>query len=108
MRALIATAMILLVRSSPALAVITVNEPGQCNDRNALQSIAYDARLIAIKMYYEGLLQSMTDKNRQVCFEAHVLMDDAFAVINKTRTLIETNCLPIDVAAKIATEGLCP
>jgi len=108
MRALIATAMILTVCSSPALAVITTSEPGQCSDRNALQSIAYDARLIAIKMYYEGLLQNISDKKRQVCFEAHVLLDDSFAVINKTRTLVEGNCLPIDVAAKIATEGLCP
>jgi hypothetical protein len=108
MRAPIATAMIMIACSSPALAVIAVNEAGQCNDRNALQSIAYDARLIAVKMYYEGLLQNMSDKNRQVCVEAHVLMDDAFAVINKTRTLVEANCLPIDVAAKIATEGLCP
>ena len=108
MRSLMAAAMMLTACSSPALAVIAVSEAGRCNDRNALQSIAYDARLIAIKMYYEGLLQNMTDKNRQVCFEAHVLMDDAFAVINKTRALVEANCLPIDVAAKIVTEGLCP
>ena len=108
MRRLFAVAMIALSFSSPALAVITVSEPGQCNDRNALQGIAYDARLIAIKMYYQGLLQNMTDKSRQVCYEAHVLLDDSFAVINKTRTLVETQCLAIDVAARIATEGLCP
>ena len=108
MRSVIATAMILTACPSPAFAVITANDPGQCTDRNALQSMAFDARLIAIKMYYEGLSQNITDKGRQGCFEAHVLTDDAFAVINKTRTLVETNCLPIDVAAKIATEGLCP
>jgi hypothetical protein len=108
MRGLIPLTMIALVSSSPALAVISVNEPGQCNDRNGLQAITYDARLIAIKMYYEGVLQSMADKSRQTCYEAHVLLDDSFAVINKTRTLIETNCLPIDVAARMATEGLCP
>ena len=108
MRALIAVAMIALVSSSPALAVVTISEPNQCNDRNALQGVAYDARLIAIKMYYEGFLQNMTDRSRQVCYEAHVLLDDSFAVINKTRTLVETNCLPIDVAARMATEGLCP
>ena len=106
MRAVIAVAIALA--SSPAHAVITTSQPGQCNDRNALQSMAYDARLIAIKLYYEGFLQNMTDKNRQVCYEAHVLLDDSFAVINKTRTLIETNCLAIDVAARMATEGLCP
>ena len=108
MRAVIAVAMIALASASPALATITTSEPGQCNDRNALQSIADDARPIAIKMYYEGFLQNMTDKNRQVCYEAHVLLDESFAVINKTRTLIETNCLPIDVAARLATQGLCP
>ena len=108
MRALIALVLIALFSSSPALAVISVSEPNQCNDRNALQSIAYDARLIAIKLYYEGFLQNMPDKSRQTCYEAHVLLDDSFAVINKTRTLIETNCLAIDVAARMATEGLCP
>ena len=107
MRAVIAVA-IALASSSPAFAVVTISEPGQCNDRNALQSIADDARPIAIKMYYEGFLQNMTDKNRQVCYEAHVLLDESFAVINKTRTLIESNCLPIDVAARLATQGLCP
>ena len=108
MRTLIGLAMIALVSSSPALAVISVSEPNQCNDRNALQSIAHDARLIAIKLYYEGLLQNMADRNRQACYETHVLLDDSFAVINKTRTLVETNCLAIDVAARVATEGLCP
>ena len=108
MRLLIALAMIASVSTSPALAVISVSEPNQCNDRNALQSIAYDARLIAIKLYYEGFLQNIPDKSRQTCYEAHVLMDDSFAVINKTRTLIETNCLAIDVAARMATDGLCP
>ncbi len=73
-----------------------------------MQSIAIDARLIAIKLYYEGLVQSMTDKTRQICYEAHVLMDDHFAVINKTRVLVETDCLAIDIAARKATEGLCP
>ena len=35
-------------------------------------------------------------------------MDEEFAVINKTREIIEAKCLPIDVAAGIATQDLCP
>ena len=35
-------------------------------------------------------------------------MDDRFAVINKTREIVETQCLPIDIAANMATEDLCP
>lgn len=93
---------------SPSNAVITVSRPGQCSDKNALQSIAIDARLVAVKLYYEGFVQNIPDKNRQICYEAHVLMDDHFAVINRTRVLVETECLPIDIAAKKATEGLCP
>ena len=70
--------------------------------------MAYDARLIAIKLYYKGFIHDLTDKQEQACLEAHVLMDDRFAVINKTRPIIETKCLPIDVAASMATQGLCP
>jgi hypothetical protein len=104
-----AIAVIMLAGSSlSSLAVVRVGVPNECSDRNALQDIAVDARLTAIQFYYKGLIQNLVDKNRQICFEAHVLMDDSFAVLNRTRALIEANCLPVDVAARIATEGLCP
>ena len=89
-------------------AVLRLSVPGECADRDALQNMAYDARLAAIQFYYKGYIQNLTDKTRQTCFEAHVLMDDSFAIINKTRALIETECLPIDVAARMAAGSLCP
>src|SRR5271165_522173 len=108
MRALVIVLIILAGLSSSSLAVVHVGAPNECSDRNALQNIAADARLTAIQFYYKGLIQNLADKNRQICYGAQVLMDDSFAVLNKTRTLIETNCLPVDVAARIAVEGLCP
>ena len=108
MRALVIALVMLAGSSSSSLAVVRVALPNECSDRNALQNIAADARLTAIQFYYKGLIQNLADKNRQICYEAHILMDDSFAVLNKTRTLIETNCLPVDVAARIAVEGLCP
>lgn len=94
--------------SSPSGAVVSVDLPNTCADKNALQNIAFDARLEAVKMYYKGYIQNVRDQTRQVCLEAHVLLDNHFAVINKTRDLIESECLPIDVAAMKATQGLCP
>ncbi len=109
MRVFVVAVVVLLAgASSPSLAVVRVGAPNECSDRNALQDIAIDARLTAIQFYYKGLIQSIPDKNRQICYEAHVLMDDSFAVLNRTRTLIETKCLPVDVAARIAVEGMCP
>jgi hypothetical protein len=108
MRITLLAALITFCTGSPALAVISVDLPNECADRNALQSIAYDARLIAIKLYYKGLINSLSDKKRQTCLEAHVLFDDRFAVINKTREIVETKCLPIDIAANLATKDLCP
>ncbi len=98
----------LAAASSPSGAVVSVDLPNTCADKNALQNIAFDARLEAIKMYYKGFIQNLGDRTKQVCLEAHVLLDDHFAVINKTRDLIESGCLPIDVAAMRATKGLCP
>jgi hypothetical protein len=108
MRAFLLAALIAVWPASPALAVISVDLPNECSDRNALQSIAYDARLIAIKFYYKGLIAGLANKKEQTCLEAHVLLDDRFAVINRTRELVETKCLPIDIAASMATKGLCP
>ena len=108
MRIFVVAIVLLAGAPSPSLAVVRVGVPNECSDRDALQDVAVDARLTAIQFYYKGMIQNLTDKNRQICYEAHVLMDDSFAVLNRTRTLIETNCLPVDVAARIAVEGLCP
>ena len=108
MRAFVIAVIMLAGSSSSSLAIVRVGVPNECSDRNALQDIAIDARLTAIQFYYKGLIQNLADKNRQICYEAHVLMDDSFIVLNRTRALIETNCLPVDVAARIAVEGLCP
>jgi len=108
MRSIVLAAVLLIASTSLSVAVISVDEPGQCSDKNSLQGIAYDARLIAIKLYYEGVVHNLADKQKQTCLEARVLMDDRFAVINKTRQIIETKCLPIDIAASMATQGLCP
>jgi hypothetical protein len=108
MRVILIVALIAFWSTNPAFAVISVDLPNECSDRNALQGIAYDARLTAIKFYYKGLINRMPDKSRQTCLEAHVLLDDRFAVINKTREIVEAQCLPIDVAASLATKDLCP
>lgn len=107
MRALVVAMIILTGSSASTLAVVRVPLPNECNDRNALQNIAYDARLTAVQFYYEGFIQNLTDKKQRACYEARVLMDDRFVIINKTRMLVETNCLSIDVAARIALQGLC-
>ncbi len=108
MRTLVLTILFLTITSLSTQAVVRAPAPNECADRNALQNIAYDARLTAIQFYYEGFIQNLADKNRRICYEAHVLMDDRFVVLNTTRELIEKNCLPIDVAARIAVQGLCP
>lgn len=108
MRRILLLSLIALWPANPALAVISVDLPNECNDRNALQGVAFDARLIAVKLYYKGLIDNMADKKKATCLEAHVLMDDKFAVINRTNEIVIAKCLPIDVAATMATEGLCP
>ncbi len=108
MRVILLAILIAVCSENPALAVISVDLPYECADRNALQGIAYDARLIAIKLYYKGLINKMSDRKKQTCLEAHVLLDDRFVVINKTREIVEAKCLPIDVAASLATQDLCP
>ncbi len=107
MRALLLAAAIVIASPLSCFAVVRLSVPGECADRDALQNMAYDARLQAIQFYFKGLILNLTDKKKQTCLEAHVLLDDSFAVINKTRALIETDCLPVDVAARMATGGLC-
>jgi len=98
----------LAAAATPSGAVVTVDLPNPCSDRNTLQAIAPDAQLNAIKLYYKGFIRSSGNADRQACLEAHVLMDDQFAVINTTRDLVVSKCLAIDVAAQMATEGVCP
>ncbi|HZZ61233.1 MAG TPA: hypothetical protein VFE63_08675 [Roseiarcus sp.] len=108
MRHILLAVLIACWLANPALAVISVDLPNECSDRNSLQGMAYDARLIAIKLYYKGFIDGLADKKTKTCLEAHVLLDDRFAVVNRTREIIEEKCLPIDVAASMATKGLCP
>ena len=103
-----ATAMIAAVCSS-AKAAADANQLSDCSDRNALNSIAVDARLVAIKLYYDGFILGLTDASRQKCHEARALNDDRLTIVNKkTLELIERDCLPIAMAARIAAEGACP
>ena len=108
MRLMIATAAIVVALSSSERAAPDANPLSDCSDRNALNSIAVDARLVAIKFYYDGFFHGMTDRNRQTCFEARVLNDDRLAIVNKTLEVIERDCLPIETAARIALVGACP
>jgi hypothetical protein len=108
MRLMIATAAIVAALNSSAKAAADANQVKDCSDRNALNSIAVDARLVAIKFFYNGFIHGMTDRHRQTCFEARVLNDDRLAIVNKTLDLIERDCLPIETAARIALEGACP
>ena len=97
-----------LAAATPSRAVVTIDLPNACNDRNSLRDIAIDAQLNAVKLYYKGLIQGAGDKNKQACLETHVLLDGEFAVINKTRDLVVSKCLAIDVAARMALQDICP
>jgi len=108
MRAAILAAVLVFTYPGVAPAVVRVPLPNECSDRNALLDMAFDARLAAIEFYYKGLIQGLADKNKKVCLEAHVVMDDRFAVINKAYALMAKDCLPIDVAARLAAQEVCP
>lgn len=83
-------------------------DSAKCADRNALNDISVDARLVAIKYYFVGLVQASTDHNRQACYEAHALNDPALDVLNKTLQLIERDCSTMEAAAQTAIEPACP
>ena len=82
--------------------------PAKCADRNALNDISVDARLVAIKYYFVGLVRASADHNRQACYEAHALNDDNREVMNKTLQFIERDCSTIEAAARAAIESACP
>ena len=107
MRTLLA-GLLLLVALPPAHAVVRLDEPNACSDRNELQNVAYDARPTVIQFYFKGFVQAIQDKDKQACLEEKVLADEAFAVINKARLLIEKNCMSVDAAAQTAAKEVCP
>jgi hypothetical protein len=102
---MIAAAVLVGAQFAPAVAAEVVNP---CSDRNALDSIAVDARLVAIKFYYDGFIHGLNDRERQACYQALALNDDKQAIVNKTLDLIERNCFSIETAARMAAEGACP
>ena len=63
--------------------------------------------MTAVMMYYKSFVQSVGDRDRQDCLRSHVLQDGQSAVISRTMNLIDSECLPIEAAARKATEGLC-
>ena len=105
MRTMIAA--ILIAGFCPA-AAIAGELPSQCSDRNALNGISVDARLVAIKYYFVGLVHGLADRNRQACYAAHTVGDAGAAILNKTLELIETTCSTMEGAAQAAIEPVCP
>ena len=63
MRLMMAAALGVALFSS-AKAGVDVNRLAQCDDRNALDDISVDARLVAIKFYYDGFTHGLTDRTR--------------------------------------------
>jgi len=108
MRAWFLAAVVLVASLGAAPAVVRVPLANECSDRNALLNVAFDARLTAIQFYYKGLIEGLADKDKKACLEGKVIMDDRFAVLNKAYALMEKDCLPIDVAARIAAQEVCP
>jgi hypothetical protein len=100
-----ATAILLLCRAASA---VNADEHSQCSDKNKLNGVSVDARLIAIEFYYQGLIDSPADGRRKSCLSGRFLSDGKLALVNKTLELIERDCLPISQAARIAADGECP
>ena len=103
-----AAAIVALAAATPSRAVLMLDLSNTCADKNALQNTALDAQLNAVKLYYKGLAQGAGDKSKQACLETHVLLDGEFAVINRTRDLVVSQCLPIEAAARLALQDICP
>jgi hypothetical protein len=106
MRMMMAAMIALAVCCSATAAGATAS--AKCADRNALNDISVDARLVAIRYYFVGLVRASTDRNRQACYEAHALNDPARDVLNKTLQLIERDCSTVEAAAQTAIEPACP
>ena len=101
-------ATIAIVIACSAVTAAHSGESTQCSDRDALNDVSVDARLLAIKYYFVGLASNLTDPKRQACYEAQAINDPALQVVNKTFELIERNCAPIAGAAQAAIAPACP
>ena len=101
-------ATIAIVIACSAATAAHSGESAQCSDRNALNDVSVDARLVAIKYYFVGLASSLTDPKRHACYEAQAINDPTLRVVNKTLELIERNCAPIAGAAQAAIAPACP
>jgi hypothetical protein len=107
MRVMMAVAVTAIILFSSTAAASNAEDLSQCSDRNKLNDISVDARLVAIEFYYDGLTDGLTDSARKTCYEVHASNREP-AIANKTLKLIERDCLPIAQAARIASEGACP
>jgi hypothetical protein len=99
------TAIILLASTAAA---ISADVTSQCSDKNRLNGVSVDARLVAIEFYYQGIIEGLPDGDRKSCFAARVLNTGKLDIVNKTLDLIERDCLPIARAARTAADGVCP
>ncbi|RBP08566.1 hypothetical protein DFR50_12548 [Roseiarcus fermentans] len=89
-------------------AVLSIAQANSCSDAYQLKNIAFDARMTAVMMYYKGFIQNAGDRERQDCLRTHVLRDGGSVVIDRTMDLIDSQCLPIEAAARQALADLCP
>ncbi len=101
-------AMIAIVIACLAATAAQSGESSQCSDRDAINDVSVDARLLAIKYYFVGLASSLTDAKRHTCYEAQAINDPALRVVNKTLELIERNCASMAGAAQAAIAPACP
>lgn len=101
-------AMIAIVIACSAATAARSGESTQCSDRNALNDVSVDARLVAIKYYFVGVPSILTDTKRHACYEAQAINDPALRVANKTLELIERNCASMAGAAQAAIAPACP
>ena len=101
-------ATIAIVIACSAATATHSGESTQCSDRNALNDVSVDARLVAIKYYFVGLASSLTDPKRHACYEAEAINDPTLRVVNKTLELIERDCTPMSGAAQAAIAQACP
>jgi hypothetical protein len=108
MRVITAAGVKAIILLSSTAAAISAGETSQCSDKNKLNGVSVDARLVAIEFYYQGIIDGLADGGRKSCFASRVSNDGKLTFANKTLELIERNCLPISQAARIAAEGECP
>lgn len=104
MRMIVAAAVVAIFCSASAEA----SPPQACSDRNALNGVSVDARLVAIKYYFVGLGLGLADPKQRACYKSQVVGNSSLVVANKTLALIEHDCMSIESAARIAVKAACP